>query len=292
MAASATRSSIPSVPTIVEVIDAAGPLWFPGLAETLAARFDIRVGTASASRYRTSRWIGAMEAASGEGETIAIGRRTALMENLAAPGPQELSVVPARWREGDGVHIKTALALLDQVDGLTATLAPLVRAIHRLDAEADYDISHSDPALPYSIFVSIPSPGATGAVRLAESILHEAMHLQLSLIEAEVRLVTDDDQRAWSPWQARDRPAQGLLHGLYVFAVIFAVLERFEDAPPKVAPDADTPIGNEQPFRDHVRRRRRQIAEEVRTLTDFAASLEPAGERLRQRCLEAVLVGV
>lgn len=279
------------MPTIIEAIDTEGPLWFPGLAEILARRFDTRNRIAQTRPYLTSYWLRPTEHDAPRDEGIAVGSRTAVLENLTAP-PAELAVVPARWRNGDATRIKAALALLDQVDGLMATLTPLVRAIHRLEAAPDYDISHSDPALPYSIFLSIPPPSATAAIRLAESILHEAMHLQLSLIEGETPLVAHRHQRTWSPWLARERPAQGVLHGLYVFAVIFEALEQVEETLDSAMPNINASPGDEQAIRNHSRQRRRQIAAEVRELPDFSASLEPAGERLRRRCLEAVLVGI
>lgn len=280
------------MPTLVESIETASPLWFPGLAETLAARFDTRNRIPLTDAYLTSRWLGAGEPDTRRHEKVPIGDRVALLENLTAPPPHELAVVTARWRHGDGTRITTALALLDQVGGLTATLAPLIRTIHRLEAPPDYDISHSDPALPYSIFLSIPPPSATAAVRLAESILHEAMHLQLSLVEGEAPLVANRDREGWSPWLARERPAQGLLHGLYVFAVIFEVLKQFDETLDLATLNMEALPSDEEAIRNHSRRRRRQIAAEVGELSDFSASLEPAGELLRRRCLEAVLVGV
>lgn len=48
-----------------------------------------------------------------------------------------------------------------------------------------YDVSHSTPVLPLSIFVSVPGADERHAeLRLAESIIHEAMHLQLTFIES------------------------------------------------------------------------------------------------------------
>jgi HEXXH motif-containing protein len=61
-------------------------------------------------------------------------------------------------------------------------------------------------------------------LRLAESIIHEAMHLQLTFIESHVRLIKSTGATAYSPWKRSGRPAGGLLHGLYVFAVIHEAL--------------------------------------------------------------------
>ena len=274
---------------MIDAIGEPGPLWLPGLAAKLAARFDAPTDAPAKASYRTSSWLGQADPLHSQCERIAIGDRTAILEDLADTDIPGLPNIQAPWREGDANQLRAALTLLDSVDGLTATLAPLVRAMHRLEAEPEYDISHSEPNLPYSIWVSIPPTGATAAVRLAESILHEAMHLQLSLIETGQPLVADAGQHAWSPWQATQRPAQGLLHGLYVFAVIFELLEELD----KVAPSIT--IGDAQAeaaMCSHFRARRRQIAEEISALPDFSAALEPAGKLLWQRCLNALLVRV
>ena len=274
---------------MIDAIDAPGPLWFPGLAAKLASRFDAQTGAPAKESYRTSSWLGHADPLHSQCRRIAIGDRTAILEDLADMDMPDLSIVPVPWRKGDANQLRAALTLLDRVDGLTATLAPLVRALHRVNAEPEYDISHSEPNLPYSIWVSIPPTGATAAVRLAESILHEAMHLQLSLIETGQPLVADAGQRAWSPWQAKQRPAQGLLHGLYVFAVIFEVLEELD----RVAPSITTGEGRpEAAMCSHFEARRRQIEEDISALPDFSAALEPAGKLLWRRCLDVLLVRI
>ena len=56
-------------------------------------------------------------------------------------------------------------------------------------------------------------------------LIHETMHLQLSLVERVVPLVRADhsNRLTYSPWKSEHRPAGGILHALYVFRVI----ERF-----------------------------------------------------------------
>jgi hypothetical protein len=130
-----------------------------------------------------------------------------------------------------------------------------------------YDISHTTPELPLSIFVSIPAANERHAVlRLAESLIHEAMHLQLTLIETSVPLVRSTSATAFSPWKAEDRPVQGLMHGLYVFAVIHVALGVLMRA----APDT----------RDYAEARRRDISAEVATMGDGRPGLTSEGAAL------------
>jgi HEXXH motif-containing protein len=75
---------------------------------------------------------------------------------------------------------------------------------------------------------------AVADLRLAEAVVHEAMHLNLTNLEGFEPLVASE---AWihSPWKSEPRPALGVLHGVYVFACIhrfFRHLCRFplEDA--------------------------------------------------------------
>jgi HEXXH motif-containing protein len=91
-----------------------------------------------------------------------------------------------------------------------------------LALDDDYDVSFSDPAIPFSVFVSAPVRNdQSSLLRVAENLIHEAMHLQLTLFEALSPLV--DTTSTWSmhsPWRRQKRPAQGVLHALYVFCVL------------------------------------------------------------------------
>ncbi len=117
--------------------------------------------------------------------------------------------------------LSSALDLVRNVPALLGTVAGLCRSLHVLTATGiDFDSSYSDPSLPFSIFVSCPPPTALNRVeRLAENIVHEALHLQLSLVEAAEPLVLEnqDDTCLFSPWKNERRTAHGILHGVYVF---------------------------------------------------------------------------
>jgi hypothetical protein len=96
------------------------------------------------------------------------------------------------------------------------------RAHVLLAHDDDYDVSFSDPSIPFSIFISSPKKLERESVlRVAENLVHETMHLQLSLFEVSQPLIHADSSWAmYSPWKQQPRPAQGILHGLYVFSVL------------------------------------------------------------------------
>jgi HEXXH motif-containing protein len=124
--------------------------------------------------------------------------------------------------------LEDAINILNRVPTLMPTVATLVRVVHLIKPEDDdYDVSFSEPHIPFSIFISVPKKRvAIDALRVAEAILHEAMHLQLTLIELIVPLVNSTNGRYFSPWRREYRTAQGVIHALYVFQVIAQFLGR------------------------------------------------------------------
>lgn len=114
-----------------------------------------------------------------------------------------------------------SLDLIRLVLPLYGTVAGVCRSVHvMLGSGEGYDVSYSDPSLPFSIFVSCPVEGEPDrGERLAENILHESLHLQLSLIERAQPLVADGaaERRVFSPWRQEKRGIGGLLHAIYVF---------------------------------------------------------------------------
>jgi hypothetical protein len=95
----------------------------------------------------------------------------------------------------------------------------------------DYDVSFSDPSIPFSIFISAPAVSVRRSVlRVAENLVHETMHLQLTLFERCCPLVdTTVSWAMYSPWKRQDRPTQGVLHGLYVFCVLRWMWRQFAE---------------------------------------------------------------
>ena len=117
--------------------------------------------------------------------------------------------------------LECSLGMIRQVDPILGTVAGMCRSLHVLKTSGwGFDCSSSDPLLPFSIFVSCPMAREVNRVeRLAESIVHEALHLQLSLVETIEPLIIQcrGAKGLYSPWKDEWRPVQGVLHGVYVF---------------------------------------------------------------------------
>ena len=159
---------------------------------------------------------------------------------LEAPCPGELNEYYAKndlsLVDRDDLHsinavqkLDDALRLLDSVPNLIQSVSQLIRVIGVVKATSlDEDVSYSHPEVPFSIFVSVcKDRSMQSSVRVAESILHEAMHLRLSLIQKVVALlnpVGQDWEQYLSPWRREGRPVNGVLHGIFVFR---AILEFF-----------------------------------------------------------------
>lgn len=118
--------------------------------------------------------------------------------------------------------LKEALKVLESIEGLYPTILILVKNLHILRSESDeIDVSYSLPNIPFSIFVSVPAERLPNDhIRVAEGILHESMHLQLSLIEKIRLLVKNKSDDYFSPWKNEYRSIQGVLHAVYVFRIV------------------------------------------------------------------------
>jgi len=118
--------------------------------------------------------------------------------------------------------LQEAFDILAEISTVYETVSHLVASLHILQPDDDdFDISYSLPNIPFSIFVSVPNKRMNNdAVRVAEGILHEAMHLQLTLIEQCMPLIVETDEKYFSPWKNEYRHPRGVLHAIYVFCVI------------------------------------------------------------------------
>lgn len=300
-----------------------GQAWQPGLARQLVDAFARAHPAYRSADYGSAAWLG-LDDAGGQPSSAAADLAIGAAAQLQASSLADLNAVPvadlgfapvpglaqarfeilhgaARDRyaalgltladttpePSSAAMFGDALDLLDAGRALRDAVEALVRRVHPLVARGPgYDSSHSDPELPFSIFVSIPAGENAAAPRLAESILHEAMHLQLSLLERREALVCEPPagERAaagYSPWQKSERPIGGLVHGLFVFRVIFDWLESLAASRPH-HPD----------IAGYAARRRGEIAQEIQSLGDLGASpaLTAAGRQLVSGWLAGVRI--
>jgi HEXXH motif-containing protein len=119
--------------------------------------------------------------------------------------------------------LQAAWHLLASVPTVQAGMRALIKTIHVLRSpDPEIDISYSHPTVPFSVFVTVGEDCSTiSSLRVVESLLHEAMHLKLTLIEQEVALVQPTSQSLfYSPWRDELRPVRGVLHGIFVFAAV------------------------------------------------------------------------
>jgi len=132
-----------------------------------------------------------------------------------------------------------ALDLIRAAPPLRGTVTGLCRALHVLAVSGmDLDVSYSDPALPFSIFTSCTATAERNRVeRLAENIAHEALHLQLTLVENTEPLVIEapDKSLVFSPWKNKWRNVSGLVHAIYVFGNLRCFWERVSSELPEFA---------------------------------------------------------
>jgi hypothetical protein len=123
--------------------------------------------------------------------------------------------------------LQESLEILATIPTVYVTVSHLVACLHILQPEDDdFDISYSLPNIPFSIFISVPSKRMDNdALRVAEAILHEAMHLQLTLMEQCLPMITETNEKYFSPWKNEHRHPRGVLHAIYVFRVIKQLFE-------------------------------------------------------------------
>jgi len=255
--------------------DPAEPLWWPGLAERL-----VNESAAQTEGYSTSQWIASLPPSKvwrviSEG-AVGLSLSVELLPQLAAQKLSSKGVCfadQATIATGGLTGLESALSLLLQLPSLAATVGALAKSVHILEAsEPGYDVSYSDPLIPFSVFLNI-SEGRFADLRTTEALVHEAMHLQLSLIEQIVPIAKVDQGLHYSPWKQSKRPVSGLMHALYVFRVIDEWLARL----PKTS----------QEVLDYAEKRREEIGEEVGQL-DYASlvnHLTVEGQQLLSRLL-------
>lgn len=255
-------------------------LWFPGLTVGIVADFISRnrVEPSLVESYGTSRWLaGDAKPPAPDGGDIRLGAHVAKIEYLSsetATGFEGLRFPSSRDPQTPE-RIQAAADVLAHIPSMAESTGSVVKAIHPIQSMRDHDVSHSTPELPFSIFVSIPEKDERNSVlRVAESIIHESMHLQLTLVDSIESLAIDDRATGYSPWKDENRPVTGLLHGLYVFAVIHQALGILTNVRGEWSP--------------YCRKRRSEIKREIATLPEAPEGLSEIGIDLWRRCLESI----
>ncbi|MEX3815968.1 HEXXH motif-containing putative peptide modification protein [Paraburkholderia sp. BR13439] len=262
------------------ITDPSVRLWWPGLARHLVDDLSQKRGFDLTS-YSTSAWI--TQGSISPLRLFAIRntcriRTQALVEVLSSTLQQRYEIPGCRFWKVDELEQSAALDLLASaldeiaiVPELSDTVGQLAHRIHLLMPNDDaYDVNFSEPELPLSVFVSIPlQPLEHMRWRVAEAIVHEAGHLQLSLIERVVPLIASPQTEYYSPWRKAARSVRGVLHGLYVFGMIAEWMTRSS------APTS------------HVRQRLADIDQEARQIADFpeASGLTEIGAALARSIL-------
>ncbi len=152
--------------------------------------------------------------------------------------------------------LQAALGILNLVPEVKACISLLVKRIQVLrQDDEEIDTSYSHPEIPFTIFVSLcKDDSMTSSLRVAESILHEAMHLKLTLIEKHTDLIVQNTTETfYSPWRDEQRPVRGVLHGLFVFR---AVLDYYNELRSEIKTN-------------QLDYRKSDITEEINSITDF-----------------------
>jgi hypothetical protein len=275
---------------VLDVIRNPGPFWFENLGPLLVlprwSELGKRYGI-DRENYGTARILGQTPQA----DRTVIGclckpgfdnGSKILVESL---GPQfvdqysELGLTFYRSDEVGPEHLSSlrcAIHLISLVRGAAVSVSAVLSVLHLLRPNSpNHDVSFSEPSIPFSIFVGVEREGRLNDdLRLAEGILHECMHLQLTLIEEQTALIAAEKETHFSPWRQEVRPTRGVLHALYVFRVIqdfFAAL-------------MDSAILSEGQYR-YAQRRYDQIDEDVLQVEDLTMSqdLTPIGRAFATR---------
>lgn len=120
------------------------------------------------------------------------------------------------------LQIKDAFEYITKYDNdyMSFYTKSLIKSIHLLKTDNDYnDISFSDPNLPYTIFINLPDINLNNWLeRTVENLIHETMHLLLSLLEKKYDFYLSTNKKIYSPWKHEPRNNKGILHAVYVFS--------------------------------------------------------------------------
>jgi HEXXH motif-containing protein len=187
--------------------------------------------TLTRESYSTERFLDGVSPDPNSGlGTIPLEKRLPLRMEAGSPGVLRYCAQHALNLASDAETAKAIdlvqdalLEVIHPYPFLWSAVSQLVWCCHMVHAPGDeFDVSFSDPAIPFSVFISAPGrKDRRSVLRVAENLVHETMHLQLTLFELCCPLIdTASSWSMYSPWKRQERPAQGMLHGLYVFSVL------------------------------------------------------------------------
>lgn len=169
------------------------------------------------------------------------------------------------YRESEYIpKLQAALSMLNLIPEVKDCMSILIRCIQVLKQDDDeIDTSYTHPEIPFTVFVSLcKDTSEISNLRVAESILHEAMHLKLTLIEKHVDLVVPETTETfYSPWRDEQRPVRGVLHGLFVFR---AILDFYSELKNNLS------ISNNS--LNYITQRKEDITDELQSIKDIYKS--------------------
>ncbi|MEH2563811.1 aKG-HExxH-type peptide beta-hydroxylase [Bradyrhizobium sp. AZCC 2289] len=221
---------------VLDALRKPGPFWFENLGPLLIlprwSELGERYGI-DRENYGTARILGQTPQA----DRTVIGSlckpvfdddRKILVESLGPQFVDQYSELGLKFYRSDEVgpellsSLRCAIHLISLVRGAAVSVSAVLSVLHLLKPNSpNYDVSFSEPFVPFSIFVGVEREGRPNDdLRLAEGILHECMHLQLTLIEGQIALIAAEKETHFSPWRQEIRPTRGVLHALYVFRAI------------------------------------------------------------------------
>ena len=182
MAENAIRWSTRSVPSplaneprqaLLEALARPTEPWFPGLARPLteAAWWEYKHRGFDSANYGTHRWL-CNDPKAMRMEVAAFGNAfECVIEKLPASTRARYEDRGLAFSEStsaaDVAAVRSALSLVALLPSLRETISAYSRALHILKAPgSDFDVSHSDPEVPFSVFVSIPPSCPEAKLRL------------------------------------------------------------------------------------------------------------------------------
>lgn len=175
-----------------------------------------------------------------------------------------------------------AFDTVELVPSLSNSVFTIVRSLHLIKTRnIEMDVSFSEPSIPFSIFVSVPQKRVhADYLRVAEALVHESMHLQLSLMEHVIPLVSSSHKMFFSPWRKEFRNSLGILHAIYVFSVINSFYQKLIDEGGFSKSDAE-----------FIEKRRKEISAQLRKSSEFQRDLEltSAGHTLTELLFEELI---